>query len=131
MGGAVSVEQTSCSCPQTSSASMLFSSVLPAGLHVCLSQGATVRVCVSVGVRGCLCACLSSIGTKALRICVQHILWTDALCFSEQDTQIYLLNRGTAQTHTHTHMLTQLNTNTALESFAHILVGWCVYNYFY
>lgn len=121
-----SVEQTSCSCPQTSSASMLFSSVLLPGLHVCLSQGATVRVCVCVGVRGCLCACLSSIGTKALRICVQHILWTDALCFSVQDIQIYLLNRGTAQTHTH--MLTQLNTNTALESFAHILVGFSAAN---
>ncbi len=76
----------------------------------CPSKGVSVSVRVCVCVRGCLCACLSSIRTKALRICVQHILWTDALCFSKQDTQIYLLNRGTAQTHTH--MLTQQDRKT-------------------
>lgn len=47
--GGAAVEQTSCSCPQTSSASMLFTSVLPAGLRVSLKR--------CVGESACMCVC--------------------------------------------------------------------------
>ncbi len=48
-GGGAAVEQTSCSCPQTSSASMLFTSVLPAGLRLSLKR--------CIGECACMCVC--------------------------------------------------------------------------